>query len=571
MISMSESKVNIRKMVQTTRESYQVPEGEEWRITVSELIANSLDSESKWIKMSAWGDENSKLFTIVCEDDGKGMNKENFEKYHDIYTITKSRRSGTIGFAGIGAKLTLDLCKKVITETKTDQEKYYHSNWLLLEPQDKKDQNRKDTQKVFQCEQCGKPINSDIPHYDILENDLPIEMGVHRGTYVKVVDLATINLDEKKLGNYIIGEYQYSMVLDKVKIFLNGIELKPIVPISDDNEFEAEYMRKYRTMGKFGFENLEFLEHFNLVKDSYKQRISESNVEEAAGGIDIVVYGKRIIRENFNIDSKMKAVDSQYVYGYIECDQLIDIVGPSKDSFNLKSSLWKFFVSKVALEIEKWLKDIGKFDESYWKMESAAATREVKKFIDVLQSKFPSLIGNLFGARMLKPSTEKSSGDQDKGGTESVKVSDPKGDVFGSLITQGILVTGTHGGPGVSEGPSIPSGDEGPDMGVTPDDKGSIRISEKKYTPRTPKLNVYVKDEPSKHYAVIWDQTQNAFAINGAHPGYKYSLANGARANDLYMIRSIVDYLINENEELSADEEQKTETIYNLYGALLSR
>ncbi len=570
MVYMAESKVNIRKMIQTTRESYQVPEGEEWQITVSELIANSLDSESTWIKIEARGDEYSKLFTISCEDDGKGMDRDNFEEYHNIYTITKSRKSGTIGFAGIGAKLTLDLCKNVVTETKSDQEKYYSSNWSLIKQEKKKDQNGNGVESILKCEQCGELINSDMPHYDILESDMPIEMGPHRGTYVKVVDIKTVNLDQKSIGEFIIGEYQYSMILKNVKIFLNEDELKPIVPVNDDNEFEIDRERKYRATGKFGFDNLEFLEHFNFVKDSYKQRISESYPEEVAGGIDIVVYGKRIIRENFNIDSKMKAVDSQYFYGYIECDRLIDIVGPSKDSFNLKSSLWKFFVSKVAMEIESWLKEIGKFDESFWKMESPGANKEVKKFIDVLQNKFPSLIGNLFGVHIFKPSKDKGPGDQDKGEEETVKVSDPKGDVFGNLVTQGVLVTGTYGGPGVSDGPSVPSGDEGPEKGVIPDDTGNIRISEKKYTPRTPKLNVYVKDEPTKHHAVNWDQTQNAFVINSDHPGYKYSKEKGMSANDLYIIRSIVDYLINENEEISANEEQRAETIYNLYSALLS-
>ncbi|MEM3488772.1 MAG: ATP-binding protein [Nitrososphaerota archaeon] len=562
---MPESKVNIRKMIRTQRESYQVPEGEEWRITISELIANSLDSKATYIKIK-FNEDYPLHFTISCEDDGIGMNRENFQKYHDIYTITKSRESGTIGFAGIGAKLTIDLCERVITETKSNQEKYYYSNWFLPEDKEKTGKNRKDMDK---CPQCGEVINSDMPHYHIFAEDQPREMGTHEGTYVKVVGLRTSNLTEKSLSDYIIGEYQYSMILKKVKIFLNGKELKPIVPINEDNEFEIENIRRYRTNGKFRFEELKFLEHFNFVRDSYKQKISENYDEEAQSGIDIVVYGKRIVREKFNIDFKTKAADSQYVYGYIECDQLIDIVDPSKDSFNRKSSLWKFFSAKVELELESWLRNIGKFDESYWKIESTTLNKDVEKFIDVLQ-KFPTLLDNLFSARLPRQNRGTGTEGTGKGEKEVLNVFDPTGGKTGNIADQGTYAYGTHGGGGVSNGPSVPADDEGPEKGVNQDSQGNISISEKKYTPRAPRLSVYIIEEPTKHYAVTFDSSRFALVVNSAHPGFKYSKAKGINANNLYIIMSILDYLINENDELSSNEEQKAETIYNLYSAMFS-
>jgi hypothetical protein len=179
---MPESEVNVRKMIQMQRETYQFPDGEEWRITVSELIANSLDSKPTWIKIGLNEGDELGFFTITCEDNGMGMDKENFKKYHDIYTITKTRRSGTIGFAGIGAKLTLDLCERVVTETKSEQDNYYHSDWYVVDGTN--------VSSGSTCTTCGETINNEKPHYHILPSARQ-EMGEHDGTYVKVVNLRT--------------------------------------------------------------------------------------------------------------------------------------------------------------------------------------------------------------------------------------------------------------------------------------------------------------------------------------------------------------------------------------------
>jgi hypothetical protein len=563
---MPESEVNIRKMIQTQRDSYQVPDGEEWRITVSELIANSLDSKATWIKISVKEWDKPDFFTIICEDNGNGMNRENFNKYHDIYTITKSRKSGTIGFAGIGAKLTLDLCKKVITETKSYNDNYYHSDWYFID--------RANAIRGLKCSECNEDINGEKPHYHILndvnkQRDVRQEMGEHTGTYVEVVNLRTKNLDEDSLRRYVMAEYQYSIILKNVIIFLNDKKLKPLVPEGDEIDKEYKYRRSYSTKGKVGSEKLELLGHFYYVKDAYKNRVSSENSEEIYSGIDIVVFGKRILRYTFGIERKMKAVDSQYVYGYIECDQLIDIVEPSKDGFNLKSGLWKFFEAKVTSDIENWLKEIGKFNEEFWKGESHAKTKEIGKLMEVLWNKFPSLIDDLFGTGGSEANRNERPEDQTKGGAEHIEIYNPGGDIPGSLTDNGTLTSGIFGGGGTSEGPSVPSSDEGSESGVIPDDAGNIRISKKRYKSRKPKVDLYFTESPV-HDAVWWDSNKYAFAINVSHPGYEYSKAKGAGANDLYIISTIVDLLISLNEKISTDEKQKKETIYSLYHTLLS-
>jgi len=563
MSSMPESEVNVRKMIQMQRDAYQVPDGEEWRITVSELIANSLDSEATWIKIGLNKGDKPGFFTITCEDNGMGMDKENFKRYHDIYTITKTRRSGTIGFAGIGAKLTLDLCERVETETKSQQDNYYHSDWYFV--------GGTNVSSGSTCTTCGETINDEKPHYHILPN-VRQEMGEHNGTYVKVVNLRTRNLDEKSLRRYVTAEYQYSMILKNVKIFLNNEELKPLIPQGAEIEKEYKYERYYKTKERAGSEKLELLGHFYYVNDEYKERVKTENPEEIYSGFDIVVYGKRIARYTFGIEGIMKGVDSQYVYGYIECNQLIDIVEPSKDGFNRKSSLWKFFEANLRNDINGWLRGIGKLDEEYLKDKEIPKSEEINKLLNVLQNSFTTLIDDLF--RVGKSGKWTSVGgdaeDRSKGGEETIVVSDSKGDILGSLTAQGTLTEGTHGGGGISEGPSVPSNVEGSDTGVKINESGNTRLSEKRYGQRKPKLNINYLESDS-HDAVWWDPTYYSIVINIKHPGFKYSIQAGPEAADRYVISTIIDFLISRKEELINNEERRKEIIYNLYNTLLSK
>ncbi len=558
---MPDSKVNIRKLILTTRENYQIPEGEEWRITVNELIANAIDSNATWVKIN-FNQESLDNFTIICEDNGKGITRESFEKYHDIYTISKSRKSGTIGFAGIGAKLTLDLCKKVITETKSNQGKFYLSEWFLL------DENSLANQRY--CKICGHLINPDIPHFDIIEKDIPTEMNNHEGTYVKIIGLKTKNLTEKNLENHVLAEYQYAILLKKIEIYLNERKLNPVLPKENEFEFEYPFETEFNiSEGDLGSKKIIIKGHFYFVNDAYINRLREINYDEIESGIDIVVYGKRIEREQFNIILKTRSVDSQYIYGFVEYDQLIDIVKPSKDQIDRKKKLWNFFESKINMELENWLKRIGKYDEKFWsKMDKKS--KEITKFIDIVQKQFSFLLNNFFGNNVPQFNKDKSNGDNTKGNTETMDVLDSSGGRTGNIIDGGTIGRGIYGGKGDSEDPSVPNSLRGVDKGVKPDESGGEHISEKKFKYKKPNINIYIDDLPNSYEAVIWDGQRNSFVINESHPGFKFTGLLGERSKDLYIIMEIIDYLINNNEEISSDELKKKEMIYNLYNALLS-
>ncbi len=108
---MGETRVNLKHLLEDIRDSYPISQEE---VIITELVANSIDSHANNIKFTT-DIQNNKL-TII--DNGKGMGRKELHEYHDIASTTKTRGMG-IGFAGVGAKLSLLIAEKVITETIT--------------------------------------------------------------------------------------------------------------------------------------------------------------------------------------------------------------------------------------------------------------------------------------------------------------------------------------------------------------------------------------------------------------------------------------------------------------------
>ena len=84
-------------------------------VVLTELVANSLDSKASEILID-WNPESR---VLVITDNGRGMDSEAFEQYHDFAAELKPRGTG-IGFAGVGAKISFNIASQVITETRCD-------------------------------------------------------------------------------------------------------------------------------------------------------------------------------------------------------------------------------------------------------------------------------------------------------------------------------------------------------------------------------------------------------------------------------------------------------------------
>jgi hypothetical protein len=120
---MNETRVNLKHLLEDIRDSYPLRIEE---VIIVELVANSLDSGAAKINISI----NALDQSITVIDDGRGMRRTALKEYHNIAASTKVRGGG-IGFAGIGAKLSLLIANSVITETKGGQNSHAATTWHL--------------------------------------------------------------------------------------------------------------------------------------------------------------------------------------------------------------------------------------------------------------------------------------------------------------------------------------------------------------------------------------------------------------------------------------------------------
>jgi Histidine kinase-, DNA gyrase B-, and HSP90-like ATPase len=117
-----ETRVDLLHLLEDLRDAY-VGAAEETILT--EIVANSLDSGAT--RIAAATDPMKRTFTLV--DDGGGMRRRELARYHDIAASTKTRGEG-IGFAGVGIKMALLLCREVLTETR-QRGKHVATTWAL--------------------------------------------------------------------------------------------------------------------------------------------------------------------------------------------------------------------------------------------------------------------------------------------------------------------------------------------------------------------------------------------------------------------------------------------------------
>jgi hypothetical protein len=105
-----ETRVDLHHLLEDLRDAYTGPLEE---TILTEVVANALDSGATRVHLLT--DAGAATLTVV--DDGRGMQRRELSRYHDIAASTKQRGEG-IGFAGVGIKLGLLVSREVITETR---------------------------------------------------------------------------------------------------------------------------------------------------------------------------------------------------------------------------------------------------------------------------------------------------------------------------------------------------------------------------------------------------------------------------------------------------------------------
>lgn len=119
---MGETRVDLQHLLEDLRDAYT---GLLEESIVTELVANALDAGAFTIIVSASPAESA--LTII--DDGRGMQRRELARYHDIAATAKRKGEG-IGFAGVGIKLGLLVSREVLTETRRGST-HVASSWYL--------------------------------------------------------------------------------------------------------------------------------------------------------------------------------------------------------------------------------------------------------------------------------------------------------------------------------------------------------------------------------------------------------------------------------------------------------
>jgi hypothetical protein len=105
-----ETRVDLQHLLEDLRDAYT---GSLEETILTEVVANALDSGATRVRLLT--DAVNATLTVI--DDGRGMQRRELARYHDVAASTKRRGEG-IGFAGVGIKLGLLVSREVITETR---------------------------------------------------------------------------------------------------------------------------------------------------------------------------------------------------------------------------------------------------------------------------------------------------------------------------------------------------------------------------------------------------------------------------------------------------------------------
>jgi hypothetical protein len=105
-----ETRVDLQHLLEDLRDAYT---GALEETILTEIAANSLDSGATRIRFQPDAAGRS----LVVVDDGRGMQRRDLARYHNVAASTKTRGEG-IGFAGVGIKLGLLVADEVVTETR---------------------------------------------------------------------------------------------------------------------------------------------------------------------------------------------------------------------------------------------------------------------------------------------------------------------------------------------------------------------------------------------------------------------------------------------------------------------
>lgn len=362
---MNETRVNLKHLLEDIRDSYPLPLEE---VIIVELIANALDSGASKIDFTT----NPLHKTITIADNGHGMRKIAMRNYHNVASTTKVRGKG-IGFAGVGAKLSLLIAESVVTETRAGRGTRCSTDWHLSS----------DTRAPWKF----------IPSEKIV--------AYPKGTAVRIV-LADPNsplLDEKFVENVVMRQFYPLFIPDffnaiyrylyprGLSFSVNGASLsspQSAIP-STAKIFKIIINRRIKQIAGFG----------------YLAQLSEPSDEDY--GLSVSTFGK-IIKSGWEwvgITPRGGATLS----GFVEIPQLSEVLTINKMDFLRDStSLKKYYRVRKAIQsaLSAVLAEFGEPAPALDQLKTLRPlTRQLEHALRRLAGRFPEILP-LLGVKSLK-------------------------------------------------------------------------------------------------------------------------------------------------------------------------
>jgi len=445
-----ETKVNYKKLLQDLRDQYPF---DPLTALVIESFANSIDAGATQVDI--YVDKN--FYKI--KDDGKGMDHDEFKEYHNIASLTKTKGSGGIGFAGLGAKVYLDQAEYIYTETKS-------TNFN------------------------GASVWS-------FHDDTPIWEVVHpKGLIDKTGTFIEVKLNPHDAGRiteeFVIRALQehYNSVLlglyGAKKVTVNGKKVEPWKPVFVERRHNFEFkVGPHRIIGFF-------------IKTKDKEKVPEE-----FQGVSIVVCGKTVHKNEW---FKQFVSCGENITGMIIADHLIQIVNTSKTQVNRTHILWKKFYGRVSQEFSRWLDEIGaKISPPEVPPDTSNMIRELEKSINKVLLNIPELssLANILFQNIMRRVTA---------------IKSATGELAGEEVEGAQRVSGTISGPTGGSGVETIGSDDG--KGVIERENGNIKVEKVRRRMKAGiKIGFYEKPDDWNEGWI--DPASQTVTVNTWHPAYK--------------------------------------------------
>lgn len=350
------SGVDVRHAIQLIASQYSF---EPQKAALIELVANGLDARATRIEVR-WDEQQG---VLEVTDNGCGMERQQLEKYHDLATSRKTWQEG-IGFAGQGAKIALNFCHRVITETYSKSYRGWSEWWLEGSEAPWKIQDGKTKGLRHQGTRVALLLNPTAKGYD--EASIKETLVEH---YAPLLD--------KSLVRIYTGEVPPAFLKKKAVQLSQPIYSKGLRFLVNDEPvmlpFSVEELENFKVVSLLLRRKFRVIGYFGLAKDGARP------VEP---GVSVCTYGKVVERTWFKKEPQQK----ERIVGWIEAPFLIRAVTTDKCRFQKGNQLWDGFFRKAQAEFTRWLQESGLLATSSGKK---AKFTSLEKEINSILTSFP--------------------------------------------------------------------------------------------------------------------------------------------------------------------------------------